>query len=134
MQTHTISRTGSAPVRFDGELLAESDGWRRGRDASRWHEIRIYGTSGGRFVAEIRGGTMWEGEEAVSTLEIADTAGALVAILRDYDPTAHVLGFPPGPAYAEKQQRVLDDLRVRYEAQIGEMLAEHADIFAEVID
>ncbi|MCC6743620.1 MAG: hypothetical protein IT175_07130 [Acidobacteria bacterium] len=61
-------------------------------------------------------------------------AGALVAVLRDYDPTARVLGFPPGPAYAEKQQRMLDDLRLRNEAQIGEMLAEHADIFAEVID
>ena len=48
-----------------------------------------------------------------------------------YDPIAHVVGFPPSEAFAERQARLLTDLQKRYAAQVTELL--NREEFAEVI-
>lgn len=134
MIPHTLPRTGDAPVTFSGSLLAESDGrMQSGRDHNRYHNIALYRTDGGSYVVSISYRTMWEGEQDQHTVETRGSAAEAVEVLREYDPTDSVMGFPPGAAYAEKQARLLRDIETRYDAQVSELLAEHSDLFAERI-
>lgn len=129
----TLPRSGRAPLRFRGELLAESDGERQaGREQSRWHELAVYRTDGGVFVVRIAYRTRWEGELHRDEAEAA-TAAEVAAVLRHYNPAAPVQGYPPGDAYAERQARLVANVRRRYESQVSEILA--ADpAFAEEVD
>ena len=65
--------------------------------------------------------------------EVLGTAAGVAAGLTDYDPCAPVRGYPPGDTYAQKQRRLLRDVRARYEAQVSELLAAHPE-FAEGAD
>jgi hypothetical protein len=47
----TPTRTGHAWLRFEGPLVAEAgDGDRGARELTRWHELELYRTEGGRHV------------------------------------------------------------------------------------
>lgn len=132
MHTYVLARPGDAPLRFTGEVIAESEGrMRDGSGRHRWHDIRLYRTRGDGFVLEIEYHTRWQGEEGHRHVEPLSDASAVVEALRSYDPLAYVRGYPPGEAHREKQRRLEFDLRAYYEAQVGEMLAEHASLFAE---
>ena len=54
------------------------------------------------------------------------------AVLLAYVPTAHVQGYPPGPHFAAKQQRLLDDVRREYEDLVVDLL-DKVESFAEKI-
>jgi hypothetical protein len=130
----TLTRTGQAPLRFTGELLEESDGHiQGGKDHNRWHELAVYRTNGGSYVVRIAYKTIWQGELDREMAEIVGKPEAVAEVLRDYDPTSHVQGYPPGEHYAAKQARTLDDIRRRYDAQVSEILAS-APEFAEVVE
>jgi hypothetical protein len=119
----TLPRSGAAPLRFRGELLAESDGERRsGREQTRWHELAVYRTAGDRYVVRITYRTRYQGEPDVDVALVTDAAG-VAAALESHDPCAAAVGYPPGEHYAERQRRLLEDLRRRYAAQVSEVLA-----------
>lgn len=60
---YTLRRTGQAPLRFQGELLAEADGeYESGRDFNRWHELTVYRTRGGKYVLRIAYRSAHQGE------------------------------------------------------------------------
>lgn len=121
--TYTLSRSGRAPLTFTGELLAESDGERcAGKEQNRWHDLAVYRTTGGKYIVAIQYRTRWEGELSRDKVEISETAVAVACHLEEYNPTAAVRGFPAGDAYAERQARLLADIRQRYEAQVSEIL------------
>lgn len=129
----TLTRSGDAPLTFSGELLAESDGqWHTGREQNRYHSLGIYKTDAGRYVVGVSYSTSWQGEVGRYVAHVAATPAELANWLRNFDPTAHVGGFPPGDAYAEKQRRLLADIRVRWESQVSEVLADPA--FHEEVD
>lgn len=130
----TLKRTGKAPLRFKGELLEESEGERvGGRENNRWHELAVYRTPGGKYVVRIGYRTRWQGELGRDNAEIVAKPEEVAAVLRDYDPCAPVTGFPPGDAYAQKQARLMSDIRTRYEHQVSELLASSPE-FAERVD
>ena len=132
-KTITLDRTGQAPLRFEGELLAESDGRiAAGRDHNRWHAIRIFRTAGGAYVVAVGYRTQWRGELDHDWVEAREAPADLADALRYYDPEGHVLGYPPGEQYAEKQAWLRADLRTRYEHQVSAILGSHPE-FAEVI-
>ncbi len=113
-----IGRSFGAPLVFTGEMLAESQG---DRTVPRRHDLRIYRTTGGAYVVEVEYVTQWEGERNVTEAEVAEEPAA---VLRAYDPTRFVKGFPPRPEFEQKQQNLMDWVRRRYEIQVGEVLAE----------
>lgn len=127
---YTLRRTGKPPLRFQGELLAEEEG--DGRDRTRWHSLRVYRTAGGRYVLHIEYTTRFQGESDYCAAWVLEDAVAVGKKLTEYDPTAHVAGFPPGEHYAEKQARLLADIRRRYEAQVSEILASDPGFAEEV--
>lgn len=132
MERYTLERTGDRPLVVEGDRIAEESsrspkGWGR----ARWHEIAVYRTGAGRYVAHVVYRTQWEGEVEYAEAIVCDSAAELAAELRAYDPTAHVLGYPVGKQFAERQERLLRDLRLRYEAAMGRALR---DVEPEVLD
>jgi hypothetical protein len=134
--THILQRTGNTSLKFDGEIVAESrpalGSGKKGKDPQRWHELVIYKTAGGKFVLAISYRAEWKGEQSHYSADILPDVASVIAAIRKYDPVSHVRGFPPGEVYAERQQRLLAEIRQRFDAQVGELL--NRDEFAEVIE
>lgn len=129
MENFTVTRTGRAPLVFVGELIAEVEG----DGDKRWHDLRLYRTQGGAYVAHVEYRTRWEGEIETSAAEACDSPEDVERFFLDYDPTAHVLGYPPtGPQMQVKQDRLLRELRLRYDDQVSRIL-DAADI-VEVVE
>lgn len=120
---HRIPRTGNVPLAFTGRLLARAgSGRENGRDLTRWHELAVYETSGGQFVAHREWNTRYEGEPCVSEADVFASLEGAVNFLRDCDPCQYLRGFPRGEHYREKQRRLEDEIRLRYLALVGEVL------------
>lgn len=131
----TLPRTGDAPVTFEGELVAEQPA-RFTDDRQRHHKLAVYRTRDGSLVLHIHYQTDWKGEEpddVVGVWQGPRAAHDLAQYLRDYDPTCRVAGYPPGPGFREKQERLLFDIAHRYEAQVGRLLASRPDLFGEEV-
>jgi hypothetical protein len=121
---YTLPRTGQAPLRFRGTLVAESDGERQlGREHIRWHELAVYRTAKGRYVVRIAYRTRYQGELDRDVAEVAADAAGVAAAMRSYDPGEWVRGYPDHPSYADRQESLLRNVRRRYEAQVTEILA-----------
>lgn len=119
MERITLRRTGSHPLTFLGDQLAEVSGFRFGdREQSRWHELALYRTESGRHVLSIGFRTRWQGEVDHDEAHHADTSAEVLNQLTAYDPLAHIAGYPPGEAYIEKQRRLEDDICRRWNATI----------------
>jgi hypothetical protein len=138
MDEITLPRTGKAPLVFTGELVPGADVRGHsvnGRDANRWFDLAVYRTKSGRYVLSIDYKTCWQGELGHEFAEVLDDPAALKDELREYElgiPEI-VQGYPPGDAYADKQARLLADVRRRFQAQVSELLG--ADpAFAERVE
>lgn len=119
-----LPRSGLPPLRFRGEKIAFSDGSpAAGRERSRWHELAVYRAAAGGYVAAVRYRTAWDGEQDRRDAYAAATPGELARLLAAHDPCAAVAGYPAGGQFADKQARLLADVRARYEAQVSEVLA-----------
>jgi hypothetical protein len=67
MQEYKLDRTGDAPVKFTGELIAEGSSFAdEGPRSLSWHEVDIYKTLAGRWIGQIyyRGGHFGGGDES----------------------------------------------------------------------
>ena len=118
--TICLPRTGSAAITFRGRLLAHSQ---PGEDVVRWHVLQLYAIEGGGYVIAIVYGTRWRkelGREDVYV--VGDDPSAVTRALELHDPTAAVQGYPPDARYAEKQRRLLRDIRARYQVQVSDLL------------
>jgi hypothetical protein len=128
-----LNRTGDAPLRFDGEEVASSDGQRQGgRDRNRWHDLAVYRVADDRYVVAIAYRTQWQGELDHHAAVIVATAAEVAQVLRDHDPCGHLAGYPAGPQYADRQVALARDVRSRYETQVSDVL--DADEFAVGIE
>lgn len=135
LQEYTLERTGQPPLKFRGRLLAESSGrWTVGRDNNRWHDLEIYRTEAGRYVVSIVFETIWQGETGTKTVVLLDTPTGVTDELLEYRNRIPdlLIGYPPGEAYEDKQQRLIQSLQMRFEDQITEVLKD--DAFAERIE
>lgn len=133
MQPYKLTRTGDAPLVITGDLVAESDGERQAnREHHRWHDLAIYRLTDGRYAVAITYRTKWHGELDRHHVRVVRDRADVPAIFRGYDPAAAVRGYPPGDAYRERQESLMADVRMRYEAQVGELLDN--DLFAAGAD
>ena len=77
METYTIERTDARPLRFKGELLAEASSYRHDNN-TRWTELALYKTSGGKYICEVRARTIWQGErDFIRADAVADEAAVV---------------------------------------------------------
>jgi hypothetical protein len=128
MTMHLLSRTGQAPLQFEGELLVEHSGhWHHSQEQNRWHEIDVYLTAGNQYVLAITYCSNWQGECGHFQVEHSLHPVELAEVLRCYDPTRHFLGYD-----ADGTRKA--HLRRRWEAGITAVFAAlPAEWFAEVI-
>lgn len=128
-----LERTGDAPLTFEGELIAESDGkFAAGKEQNRWHDIRLYKTAGGNYVLAVEFHTQWQGELPFFFATQTSPEG-IVEELRMFDPCSPVMGFPPGPQYSDRQQNLMDWIEKRFRNQVSEILKNCEELF-ETID
>jgi len=119
-----LTRTGKTPLEFSGEQIAEaSTKWAAGKEQNRWHEITVYRTKGGKYVAHVEYCTQWQGELGHSEAEPVDSLEAVAYFLQDYIPAAHVQGFPDRDEFRERQANLLNWLQRRWDDAVGEILA-----------
>lgn len=128
----TLPRTGNQPLRFRGQVLAEGTSRRPDQKDTRWHGAVVYRTAAGKFVVLARFRTRWEGEQDDDRAEVVEAPEGVVRTLREYDPVPEGIGYPPGDSFAEKQRRMEADLRARWAALVGRVLAECG--FAERVE
>lgn len=134
-ETFTLPRTGDLPLRFEGEFLAESSSHRhQGPGQNRWHELAIYRTAAGTYVLAITYRSCWQGEDDHHWVEHAGSIPAVRDALVGYPVVPPGIGYPPGPAYAEKQARMVEDLRRRYDQAMSALFQEAGKTFAETIE
>jgi hypothetical protein len=134
-QTYILPRTGREPLSFTGRLLAQASGKTQlGQEQNRYHELDIYETAGGRFIVSIAYRTKWEGETDHLTADFFTDSADVVAELTRYDPATYLQGFPPGPHFADKQARLVRDLRARYQSLVSLVLTQAGEIFIERVD
>ena len=120
----SVTRTGLAHLTFHGEKLASVVGARQGgQERDRWHEIAVWRTTSGQLVVGITYRTRWQGELSHDAAVVCATALDVVRSLHDYDPVAHVVGYPPDAVHAGRQARLLADLRLRYQVLVSQVLA-----------
>lgn len=125
MDSITVPRSGKAPLKFEGKLLAEQSGkTATGRDRNRWHDVSIYRSKGGKYVASVTYRTVWQGEIGHDAAEIFDDGAEAAKWLEAFDPTANVGGYPPQDAYAAKQARLMADIRAAFGAQVSNVIEE----------
>lgn len=123
-EIHTLPRTGNRPLEFEGEPLAEASSHSHdGATSARWHELAIYRTGGGKYVVAIGYRTRWQGEHNHDEVLVEDTAEGAAEIIRSTVPTTHLIGYPLGEQYAEKQARIERAICAAYEAAASEVLA-----------
>jgi hypothetical protein len=109
---HIIPRTGRPELTFTGRLVAQSV--QKEGVSNRWHNIRVFKTHSGKYVAWIAYRTRWNGERCVSCAQACDTIAALVAFLADYYPGRWLIGFPDRPEYRVKQTALRTHLEEQY--------------------
>lgn len=130
MNTYTLRRSGDAPLKFTGALIAESSGKRfAGRERTRYHDLALYRTDDGAYVVEIAYVSRYQGDPCPRKAIYCRESGDVVRVLRDYDPTEPVVGFPEGEAYAERQRKLLQEIRSCWDDQVAELL--DGDEFAQ---
>lgn len=133
MTAYQLSRTGNAPLAFDGELLAEAgDRQFNGRDQTRWFELRLYRTTGGNYVFACAYRTQWQGEANHFHAAQVDPSRIIDAV-RGWPWETRVVGFPPAPEYAERQEHLLAHLERMFEQAVTELM-ESVDELVERID
>jgi hypothetical protein len=134
MAKFLIQRTGDAPLKFEGELIAESDGkYAAGNDQNRWHNLRLYRTSKGNIVAECEYLTCWQGELGHQEAAALGSVAEAIEWFKGIIPATYVQGFPDKPEYQERQANLLNWIDKRLADQITEIAEEVGDEAAEEV-
>ena len=81
MTQQNIDRTGLPPLRFIGEAIG--NGSTRGHSSTRWTNVSIYRTKGGKWVANVVNRTQWEGEHDYAKAQPFESPKELIKFLCD---------------------------------------------------
>lgn len=121
MDQYELKRTGDRNLFFSGEVAGEAT--THHDDATRWHELALYRTAGGKLVVAVQFVTRWQGETDHHSAAVVEDAPSLADWLKRYDPCGYLMGYPPGAAFDQKRERLTRDLTLRYQAAVSELLS-----------
>ena len=123
MTTFTLPRTGDRPLQFDGDQLAATDSRQsQGPCQTRWYELSLYRTDGGKYAVAIGYRTQWQGELPRDEVHVEDTLPGAVEVLRTTVPELPLHAFPAGEHFDAKRAHVAGAVRACYETAISELL------------
>lgn len=118
------ARTGDRPLAFDGKILV-SESFDPGKEEpkGRQYTIKIARTDGGQYVAQVVYKTEWKQESDFSYAFQGDDPEEIVIILQGFDPMKPVVGFPPGKPFEERQRRLEQILKIRWDELLSKVFA-----------
>lgn len=64
-QLYTLRRDDLPPLRFWGAKIDQADTFNPLDSSTRWVEVRVYRTRGGRYILRVVHRTQWQGEHSV---------------------------------------------------------------------
>lgn len=83
-ETTTLDRDGKPPLRFKGTLVAKADNHSyQGDRQTRWTELKLFKTAGGKYVINRVRRTCWSGESDRSAADALTTAAEVMEWLRE---------------------------------------------------
>lgn len=122
--TTLLKRSGQRPLEInlaDADDVGTFDGRHfGGREQNRWYEVQLYRLAEG-WAAHVGYRTQWQGEVDVDWAEVG-TAAEIAGWLESLQPMPPGVGFPPGDAYRERQERLLAGLQQQWGAAVSELL------------
>lgn len=119
MTTYTMTRPGLPPLRFDGYVLGRAFT----KVGKREYLACVYRTDNAALVLSVAFNSEWERETGYNWVAVAQDVPELVAQYKSWDPIPAGVGFPVGEAYAEKQKRLVAELKAAFDASISEAFA-----------
>jgi len=84
----TLRKSGSRPISFSGRHLGHANGYRVGTPL--WHELNLYQTDDGRYVADIRVFTKAQGSNDQFHVHVAENLEEAISFFEGYDPRIDV--------------------------------------------
>ena len=84
----TLRKSGARPISFSGRQLGHHNGYQLGSPL--WHEVNLYQTEDGRYVADIRVFTKAQGAKDQFHVMVADSLEEALQFFEGYDPRADV--------------------------------------------
>ena len=73
-----LTQSKGLDIAFTGEMLGEaSDRWQEGIERSRWYDMRLFRTDGGRYVLWEKYNTSWKRERGSENVEVFEDAREL---------------------------------------------------------
>jgi hypothetical protein len=119
----TLARSGDRPLEFSGEEIAATDSrQQQGPCQTRWYELALYRTDGGKHVVAINYRTQWQGELARDEAHVCESLAEAVEVLRSTIPELPMHAFPPGARFDEKRAHTEGAVRACYESAISVLL------------
>jgi len=138
MELITLERTGKAPLRFNGRLLATANGQFVGTRPNspnvHWFEISIYLAESELalplVVAIVYRKQLKNVSLAVHVAEAPSTAigespEAVARYLESFDPLKLIHGYPPGANFAARQQRLEKMLQIQFGTLVSAVLTDY---------
>ncbi|MDZ4245741.1 MAG: hypothetical protein U1D67_01335 [Dehalococcoidia bacterium] len=84
--TIIVKRTGQAPLRVRGEVVA-SNGTAEGQGSpGRWQDVKVLSTASKRYVVSIHHNTMWQGEHDTDEAVVLPSLNQVVEYLGERVP------------------------------------------------
>lgn len=126
-----LERTGNTPLILKGTVISSafpSEGL-----PDRYFDIDIFRTSNS-YVLHISYFTTWRNESDRHDVYVCKSPEEVVANLLAHNWEEHVVGFPPGDKYEDRQKRLMDTLKRQYDTFVSDLLAEAGSDFAETLD
>jgi len=78
LKTYTVCRDNDSDIRFRGKIIGSADSRSDYGRGSRWEELVLYQTAGGKYVCLKIGHTRWQGETTRYTAEVCDIIDEVV--------------------------------------------------------
>lgn len=112
--TFTLRKSGARPISFSGRQLGFQSNYRIGTPL--WHELNLYQTEDGRFVADIRVFQKGEGARDQFHVAVVDSLDEALAFFESYDPRMDLTaGFSLDDADLSPAELIVHAAKLKYE-------------------
>ena len=99
-----------------------------GRYESRWVEINLYRTGGGRYVVAITYRTLCDREAERNTVRVTEDLDGVAEILQNHKPIPPGIGYPSGPEFEVEQAGLVATLWHMYEDRASDVLLHFGEL------
>lgn len=129
MPSFNIPRSGQTAIAFDGEILAQVSGadLPSKRVNPRWHEISLYKTVTGKYVAHVAFKCDSQYDSERDEVQVCKSPDEIVTFLNTHQPTRYVRGWP-GDKHKAQDDRLREKLTQAYRNLVTQALVQTSEL------